>query len=40
VEAAQQAGRDIHAALRWSEEPVERSPLVHEVVGNRLREIS
>jgi pyrimidine-nucleoside phosphorylase len=39
-EAARQAGRDIHAALRWSEEPVERSPVVHEVVGDRLREIS
>ena len=39
-EAAWQAGRDIHAALRWSEEPVERSPVVHEVVGERLRAIS
>jgi pyrimidine-nucleoside phosphorylase len=35
-ETAQRAGRDIQAALTWSDEPVERSPVVHEVVGERL----
>jgi pyrimidine-nucleoside phosphorylase len=35
-DAAQEAGRDIQAALTWSEEPVEAPPVVHEVVGERL----
>jgi pyrimidine-nucleoside phosphorylase len=35
-DAAHEAGADIHAALSWSEEPVERSPVVHEAVGKRL----
>jgi pyrimidine-nucleoside phosphorylase len=38
--AAQEAGRDIHASLSWSEEPVERPPLVHEMVGERLGRMS
>jgi pyrimidine-nucleoside phosphorylase len=36
-EAAHEAAADIQAALTWSEEPVERAPVVHEVVGERLR---
>ena len=39
-DAAREAGADIRAALRWSEEPVERSPVVHEVVGGRLGPVS
>ena len=36
-DAAEQAARDIRAALSWAEQPVERPALVHEVVGERLR---
>jgi pyrimidine-nucleoside phosphorylase len=36
-DAAEQAGQEIQAALSWSEEPVESTPVVHEVVGERLR---
>ena len=35
-DAAHEAGADIRAALSWSDEPVEPSPIVHEVVGERL----
>jgi pyrimidine-nucleoside phosphorylase len=35
-DAAHEAGADIRAALSWSDEPVEPSPVVHEVVGERL----
>ncbi len=35
-DAAHEAAADIQAALSWSEEPVERAPVVHEVVGERL----
>jgi pyrimidine-nucleoside phosphorylase len=36
-DAAHEAGRDIHAALSWSDDRVERPPVVHEVIGERLR---
>ena len=35
-DAAHEAGRDIHAALSWSDDRVERPPVVHEVIGERL----
>jgi hypothetical protein len=35
-DAAHEAGSDVRAALSWAEEPVERSPVVHEAVGERL----
>jgi pyrimidine-nucleoside phosphorylase len=34
--AAREAGRDVHAALSWSDDRVEPPPVVHEVVGERL----
>jgi pyrimidine-nucleoside phosphorylase len=36
-DAAHEAAADIQAALSWSEEPVDRAPVVHEVVGERLK---
>ena len=36
-DAAHEAGADVRAALSWSEEPVDRAPVVHEVVGDRLQ---
>ena len=34
--AARKAGQNVQDALSWSEQPVERRPVVHEVVGDRL----
>jgi pyrimidine-nucleoside phosphorylase len=36
-DAAHEAARDIHAALSWSDDRVERPPVVHEVIGERLK---
>ncbi len=36
-DAAHEAAADVQAALSWSEEPVDRAPVVHEVVGDRLQ---
>jgi pyrimidine-nucleoside phosphorylase len=33
---AEEGGRQVRHALRWSDEPVEAPPLVHEVIGERL----
>ena len=36
-DGAHEAARDIRAALSWSDDRVERPPVVHEVIGERLR---
>jgi pyrimidine-nucleoside phosphorylase len=36
-DAAHEAARDIHAALSWSDDRVERPPVVHELIGERLK---
>jgi pyrimidine-nucleoside phosphorylase len=36
-DAAHEAAREIHAALSWSDDRVERPPVVHEVIGERLK---
>jgi len=36
-DAAHEAARDIHAALSWSDDRVERPAVVHELIGERLK---